>query len=69
MKLCLYIEIYAFSCVSFEKLWADKLLRLQWQTEREFFLSFFGSDSGSLVLGLVQYLYGKVKEQKYIEEL
>ena len=25
MKMCLYIEIYAFICVSFGKLWADKL--------------------------------------------
>ena len=48
MKSCLYIEIYAFSCVSFEKLWADKLLRFQWQTEREFFLSFFGPGFGSI---------------------
>ena len=28
-KSCLYIEIYAFNCVSFEKSWAYKLLRFQ----------------------------------------
>ena len=48
MKSCLYIEIYAFACVSFDKLWADKLLRFQWQTERDFFLSFFGHSFGSI---------------------
>ena len=25
-KLCLYIEIYSFNCVSFEKLWTGKIL-------------------------------------------
>ena len=35
MKSCLYIEIYIFNCVRFKKLWADKLLRFQWQIERE----------------------------------
>ena len=29
MNSCLYIEIYAFNCLSFEKLLADKLLRFQ----------------------------------------
>ena len=37
MKSCLYIEIYAFSYVSFENLWADKLFRFQRQTERRWF--------------------------------
>ena len=41
IKSSLYIEIYAFICVSFEKLWADKLSRFSRQTEREYFLSFF----------------------------
>ena len=29
MKSCLCIEIWALKCVSFEKLWADKLVRFQ----------------------------------------
>ena len=35
MKSCLSIEIYAFNCVNFEKLRADKLLILKWLRERE----------------------------------
>ena len=59
MKSCLYIEIYAFSYVSFENLWADKLLRFQRQTERRWFFR----------PGLVHYPHGTVKEQKFIEKL
>ena len=70
MKSCLYIEIYAFNCISFEKLWADKLLRFQWQTEREFFKSFLGSGFGSISSwhSIRTKIYRKVKE-KHIEKL
>ena len=37
MTSCLCNEIYGSNCVGFEKLWTDKLLRFQWQTERQIF--------------------------------
>ena len=37
MKSCLQIELYAFNCVSFDKLSAVKQSRLQWQTESVYF--------------------------------
>ena len=34
--------MYAFNCVSFEKLWAGKLLRFRWQTKRDLAFNFYG---------------------------
>ena len=34
--------MYAFNCVSFEKLWAGKLLRFQWQTKRDLAFNSYG---------------------------
>ena len=56
MKSCLYIEIYTFNCVNFEKLRADKLSRSRELRERELF-------KVSLDLSRVQYPHGTVKEQ------
>ena len=36
IKSYLYVEIYAFNCVSFEKLCAVILFRFQWQTDTVF---------------------------------
>ena len=47
IKSCLYIELYAFNCVSFEKLCAVKLLRFQWHTEKELFFVFLGPEFSS----------------------
>ena len=58
IKSCLNIEMYAFNCVSVEKLWADKLLRFQWQTKRDLGLTFVDP-------GLCQYLHGIVEEGIY----
>ena len=48
MKLYLLIELYTFSCVSFEKLYAGKLIRFQGQTEKELVFSFLGPGFGSV---------------------
>ena len=55
----LYVETYAFSCTSFEKLCAVILFRFQWQRDTVF------SFLISLDLDLTQYLHGVVEEQKY----
>ena len=45
IKSCLYIEKCHFDYVSFEKLWADKLLKFQWQTKRDLGFNFCGTGS------------------------
>ena len=45
IKSYLYIEICDFDYVSFEKLWADKLLRFRWQTKRDLGFNFCGTGS------------------------
>ena len=46
IKSCLWTEIYVFKCVSFGKLYAVKLLRFQWQTERDLVLFQYPHDVG-----------------------
>ena len=48
IQSCLYIEMYAFNCVSFEKLWSDKLLRFQWQTNTDLAFNFCGPGLSSI---------------------
>ena len=40
--------MYAFSCVSFEKLWALRLLRFQWQIDKVFSFNFRGPGFNSV---------------------
>ena len=62
IKSYLYVEIYAFNCVSFEKLCAVILFRFQWQTGTVFPFDFLGP-------ALTQYFHGVVEEQKYTKRL
>ena len=48
IKSYLYVEIYAFNCVSFEKLCAVILFRCQWQTDTVFPFDFLGSGFNSI---------------------
>ena len=45
IKSCLNMEICEFDYVSFEKLWADKLLKFQTQTKRDLGFNFCGTGS------------------------
>ena len=48
MKSYLYIEIYVFNYVSFEKLCVAILLRFQWQTDTVFPFDFLGPGFNSI---------------------
>ena len=69
IKSCLYTEIHAFNCVTFEKIWADKLFKSTMADRivlSGFSLKVFKI---SLDMGLVQDSHGTVKDQKYTEKL
>ena len=44
----MYVEIYASNCVSFEKLYAVRLFRFQWQTDIVFPFDFPGPGFNSI---------------------
>ena len=65
MKSCLFVQLYGFNCVSFEKSYAVKELRLRWEIEGAFFfllLVFLGLDSS-------QYPHDILEEQIYVATL